>query len=237
MYNCPDYYMYVSSGNLCSNTSTDSEFAILNLGRNNELLNDLQDKLGRNIVCDLNALQRNKSIKFFTTSKFINPLLLWAIQRKVPNLKYINPCNILGKDLVPSGILTKKSPSHQDAKDIAHGIYLLNILKNTKLGQSVIVKNGKVLCLESEVENTYQLIKRCPKIKGKNGVLLILTKPWQMSIFDFPNITTKMLFLAKDANLSGIVVNSQACTIKNSGKIVQIANKEQLFMLGISQNE
>jgi len=151
------------------------------------------------------------------------------------NLIYVHPDNILGNSLINAGVITKCLPNEENLRNIALGVYTLNDLINSENGKSIVVQSDKVLGIESEVENTLDLIDRCIdlKITRKGGIVFKTTKLYQRETLNFPVIDVKTVLSIHDAKLSGIAVNAKYCRIENMSKVVKIANRKNVFIIGI----
>ena len=147
----------------------------------------------------------------------------------------IHPNNITGTDIAPCGLLTTPRPSSQNVQDIASGIFILNSLCRTNTGQSAISQLGKVIGIETEIENTEHLIQRCinSKLDKKGGVLIKTTKPKQKENLIFPTIDSNTILKAKEAKLDGIVINANYCRIIDINNTIKLANKKNIFILSI----
>ncbi|MBR1944349.1 MAG: UDP-2,3-diacylglucosamine diphosphatase LpxI [Alphaproteobacteria bacterium] len=147
----------------------------------------------------------------------------------------IHPHNIIGTDIAHSGLLTKTKPTPNDVQDIASGIFVLNSLCRTNTGQSAISQLGKVIGIETEIENTEHLIQRCIgcKIDKIGGVLIKMTKPNQKEHLMFPTIDSNTILKVKESKLNGIVISANYCRIIDINKTLEIANKNNIFVLSI----
>lgn len=150
-------------------------------------------------------------------------------------LLYVSPDNIFGNSVATAGLMTKCIPNENELRDIALGVYTLNSLMNNINGQSVIVQAGKVLGIESESESTIELIDRCIDLKGtpKGGILFKATKPYQRYTLLYPTINTQTILDSHTAKLSGIVVNANYCHFENMSKLIKLAERKNIFLMGI----
>lgn len=150
-------------------------------------------------------------------------------------ISLIHPNNIIGTDIAPCGLLTTSRPSTQNIQDIASGIFILNSLCRTNTGQSAISQLGKVIGIETEIENTEHLIQRCinTKLDKKGGVLIKTTKPKQKESLLFPTIDNNTILKAKEAKLDGIVINANYCRIIDINNTIKLANNKNIFILSI----
>lgn len=150
-------------------------------------------------------------------------------------LKIISPQSILGTLLSPSGILTKTIPTDFDLQDIARGIFVLNTLSKTDVGQAVIVQEGIILGIEA-AEGTRELIKRCKSLKlnEKGGVLVKTSKIGQDHSIDLPTIGKNTILEAEESKLSGIAVGASRSQIVDFEETIKLANEKNIFIIGIS---
>ena len=137
--------------------------------------------------------------------------------------------------LVKSGILTKHKPDKKALADIKRGGEVGLELGRLDVGQSVIVQQGLVLGVEG-IEGTDKLIIRCGdyKRKGEGGVLVKLRKPQQDMRIDLPTIGIKTLQNAKNSGLRGVAVHAGNALIVDEKNVIDYANKEGLFIIGIN---
>ncbi|MDR3031082.1 MAG: UDP-2,3-diacylglucosamine diphosphatase LpxI, partial [Holosporales bacterium] len=149
-------------------------------------------------------------------------------------LTVVSPQSVLETLLTPCGILTKSRPNDIDLQDIARGMFVLNTLSKTDIGQAVIVQEGIVLGLEA-AEGTSALIKRCLGLKiSKNGGVLIKTsKLNQDKTMDFPTIGKDTIIEAHMAKLSGLAIGAGQSQIIDFEGTVKLADKYELFIIGV----
>ena len=142
------------------------------------------------------------------------------------------------------GVLTKKSPSKVDRKDIEKGIKTVLSLGEMDIGQGAVVAREYVLCVEA-AEGTDNMLDRAKGLrqwgKGwlnkKNGVLVKLPKPNQELRIDMPTIGPKTIELVADAGLNGIAVVENKVLISEKQKTIEIANKLGVFIIGLPETD
>ena len=137
--------------------------------------------------------------------------------------------------LVKSGILTKHKPDKKALSDIKRGVEVGLELGRLDVGQSVVVQQGLVLGVEG-IEGTDKLIIRCGeyKRKGEGGVLVKLRKPQQDMRIDLPTIGLSTLKNAKNSGLRGVAVHAGNALIVDEKNVIDYADKEGLFIIGIN---
>ncbi len=143
---------------------------------------------------------------------------------------------ILKNCLSHAGVYGKIKPTKQNYEDISKGYKVAKILGQADVGQSVIIADGLVLGVEA-IEGTDALIKRCKTLHQSSvkGVLVKVKKPRQERRADLPTIGIQTVKLAKEAGLAGIAVEKDSAFIVHEKEVVQRANKEGLFLIGIDE--
>ena len=141
-------------------------------------------------------------------------------------------CNFTGN----VNYISKIKPTKQNYEDISKGYKVAKILGQADVGQSVIIADGLVLGVEA-IEGTDALIKRCKTLHQSSvkGVLVKVKKPRQERRADLPTIGIQTVKLAKEAGLAGIAVEKDSAFIVHEKEVVQRANKEGLFLIGIDE--
>lgn len=142
------------------------------------------------------------------------------------------------------GVLTKKSPSKVDRKDIEKGIKTVLSLGEMDIGQGAVVAREYVLCVEA-AEGTDNMLDRAKGLrqwgKGwlnkKNGVLVKLPKPNQELRIDMPTIGPKTIELVADAGLNGIAIVENKVLMSEKQKTIELANKLGVFIIGLPETD
>ena len=154
------------------------------------------------------------------------------------NMKVVGVHEIMPDLLVKEGLLTKAKPDKQALTDIERGIEVDITLGALDVGQSVVVQQGLVLGVEG-IEGTDELIRRCASYrrKGTGGVLVKLRKIQQDMRIDLPTIGVRTIENAHDAGLRGIAVHAGNALIVDEQKVIELANKYKMFVIGINPAE
>lgn len=154
------------------------------------------------------------------------------------NIKVVGVHEIMPDLLVKEGLLTKVKPDKQALVDIERGIEVDITLGALDVGQSVIVQQGLVLGVEG-IEGTDELIRRCANYrrKGTGGVLVKLRKIQQDMRIDLPTIGVTTIENAHKAGLRGIAVHAGNALIVDEQRVIELANKYKMFVIGINPAE
>lgn len=162
--------------------------------------------------------------------------LLKTIARELENegFRVIGADELMKPNLAPEGLMTANGPSSSADRDVALGIDIASKLGALDIGQSVVVQQGIVLGVEA-IEGTDALLERVAtlKRKGPGGVLVKMKKPDQDRRADLPTIGRKTVQMAIEADLEGIAVHAGHCLIVERDRVVAIADRAGLFVVGV----
>ena len=139
---------------------------------------------------------------------------------------------VLGDYMPKEGVLSARPPSEAEDKDIRFGFKLAKHLGQMDIGQSVCVKDGVILAVES-IEGTDNTIRRARRFsRGGPIVLVKVSKPDQDMRFDVPVVglrTIKNLpsgsCLAIESGKTLFLDQPQALKLANSKKIAVVSVK------------
>jgi len=132
--------------------------------------------------------------------------------------------------LMPEGILGSHVPKDGHQMDVQVGLKESQALGRDDIGQAVIVKDGKVIGREN-AKGTSALIKR----HGVEGAILVKTcKPQQDKDMDLPTIGPNTAALCAVKKMAGIVGHADNTLLADRAQIVQIADKHDLFLMGVT---
>ena len=133
--------------------------------------------------------------------------------------------------------LTIKKPTKVAKKNYLKARSVYKSFKKLDIGQSIIVQNQLVLGLEA-IEGTDNLIERCNiyKRKGDKGILLKFSKKDQSNIIDVPLIGFETIKNIKKFNYEGIFLEKDKCIILDKDKVINYANKNNIFISSVDLN-
>ena len=146
----------------------------------------------------------------------------------------LSPGVLVPKLLTPLGVLGSKKPAERDYEDISLGKKVLESLGKFDVGQAVIVENFNVLGIEG-AEGTDELILRCAKLKRekRRGVLVKMKKICQSGKVDLPVIGIQTVENVYKSGFKGIALEATASLIVEIEKVVKLANKYKIVIIGI----
>lgn len=138
---------------------------------------------------------------------------------EVAGLEFVDSTLFLSGYMPGDALLTKRKPTDEEYKDIHFGFKLAKHLGGMDIGQSVCIKKGVVLAVES-IEGTDNTIKRAVKLARSRIVLVKTSKPAQDMRFDIPVVGLKTI---KKLPLG-------SCLVIEAGKTLFLDQKEAIAL-------
>jgi DUF1009 family protein len=148
-----------------------------------------------------------------------------------------NSTALLEPLLAKEGVLTKRSPTEQERKNIEYGRSVARQLAHYDIGQTVVIAENACVAVEA-MEGTDATIARAGEImrslEGDSTLSRALTvvkiaKPNQDMRFDVPVVGVKTIEVMRAAGASCLAVDAGRCLLIDGQEILDVANQ-----LGIS---
>ncbi len=138
--------------------------------------------------------------------------------------------------LAAEGCFGRNEPDETAWRDIQRGIEVVRAMGAADVGQATVIQDGLVLGVEA-LEGTDALLARCGPLRraGPGGVLVKLSKPGQERRADLPTIGVKTVEGAAAAGLRGIAVEAGGTLVVDLPAVVAAADRNGLFIIGISR--
>jgi DUF1009 family protein len=136
--------------------------------------------------------------------------------------------------LVKSGLLTRRSLTHAQLKDVQFGWRMAKEMGRLDIGQTVVVKDQAVLAVEA-VEGTDECIRRAGQLCPRGGFTVVkVAKPQQDMRFDVPTIGMLTLETISQAGGAVLAVEAEKTILLDEPEF--IANANRLGLCVISQS-
>lgn len=132
--------------------------------------------------------------------------------------------------LMPEGILGVHHPNDGQKQDISLGAEEALKLGQADIGQAILVKNGHVVAREDH-RGTSWMIK---KFGQRDAILVKMCKPQQDQDLDLPTIGPETVALCASKNMAGIVGHTGKSLLVDQQQVIELADKEGLFMMGVN---
>jgi UDP-2,3-diacylglucosamine hydrolase len=143
-----------------------------------------------------------------------------------------NSTALLEPLLAKAGVLTKRSPTEQERKNIEYGRAVARHLAHYDIGQTVVIAENACIAVEA-MEGTDATIARAGEImrslEGDSTLSRALTvvkiaKPNQDMRFDVPVVGVKTIEVMKQAGASCLAVDADRCLLLDGAEIGQAAD-------------
>ncbi|MDO4856470.1 MAG: UDP-2,3-diacylglucosamine diphosphatase LpxI [Thermoguttaceae bacterium] len=152
-------------------------------------------------------------------------------------LKMGAPTDYVPELLAEEGILTKKSPTEAQWRDIRYGLQVAKTLGRFDVGQSVVVANGVAIALEG-IEGTDRCIERAGELcTRKNLVLVKVAKPKQDMRFDVPTIGLQTLETFAKAGGQVIAIEAKRSILVDRTDVLEFADAHGIAVCAVQFEE
>ena len=128
------------------------------------------------------------------------------------------------------GNYSKIKPNKQDQLDINKAVKTLNSLRQYNFSQGVVVRNNKVVSIESKGGTIRMLEKSRNKKFENHGVMVKFPKKKQDLRIDLPTVGLETIKQSKTAGLKGIVLKNKQHIFLDKNKCISFANKNRMFI-------
>ena len=158
------------------------------------------------IVPDLKMIQLLASLATKNTDSLIGGV---AKMLEDEGIHLIDSTSFLRPLLPEPGVLTRRSPSREEKRDLDYGYRIARELGRLDLGQSVAVCDGACVALEA-MEGTDAIIERAASlVNGRMLRVVKLAKPNQDLRFDVPVIGRATVQLMARLNVSALAIEAR----------------------------
>ena len=140
--------------------------------------------------------------------------------------------NWASKLMAPLGVMTKKSPNEKQWNEIAFGRRIAQGIGGLDIGQTVVVKNAAVICVEA-IEGTDKSILRAKDLNAAHAVVVKMAKPDQDMRFDVPGIGPTTIGSMIAAKAKVLAVEAAKTMITDYEETIRSANKAGIIVVGI----
>jgi len=137
-----------------------------------------------------------------------------------------------GNLMASVGVLTKRSPSADQWRDIEFGRRMARGIGELDIGQTVVVRNAAVIVVEA-IEGTDRAIRRVADLGVRDAVVVKMAKPQQDMRFDVPGVGPSTIDSMIEVHASVLAVEAGKTMISDYDEMVARANKARIAVVGI----
>lgn len=140
----------------------------------------------------------------------------------------------LEDSLATKGVLSRRSPTEAEWRDIAFGRKAARALCGFEIGQTVVVREGVVLAVEG-VEGTDETIRRGGRLGKEGAVVVKMARPSQDMRFDVPVVGPQTLHTLHEARCGVLAVEAGKTLFLNREDVVGLADGYGMGLVGIGR--
>jgi DUF1009 family protein len=128
------------------------------------------------------------------------------------------------KPLLPGvGVLTRRSPTENEKRDLVYGLGLARHIADKDIGQTVVVSDGACIAVEA-MEGTDEAIQRAARLApGKSLVVVKVSKPRQDMRFDVPVVGPSTIVQMKTAGATALGIDAGRTLLFDRANLLAMA--------------
>jgi DUF1009 family protein len=129
------------------------------------------------------------------------------------------------------GPLTRRSPSSDEAGDIAYGLEVAREIARLDLGQTIVVKNRAVVAVEA-MEGTDATIRRAGELARKPPISVVkVAKPNQDMRFDVPVVGPATVRAMIEARATALSITAGKTLLLDRDELVTLADRAKIAII------
>lgn len=167
----------------------------------------------------------------FLEDQDLSRLFAGALERQ--GLRLGSQHELLGHLLAQPGVLSRRAPDSRERADIEVGRRLAKGVAALDIGQTVVVRHGVVLAVETAAEGTDAAIRRGGRLGGPGAVVVKASRPDQDLRFDTPVVGPGTLRAMKAARASCLAVEAGRCLILRREAVIRAADGAGIALVAI----
>jgi DUF1009 family protein len=180
------------------------------------------------IVPDAKFLSVLMKLPFRNTDGLIGAV---ASVLKAEGIELIDSTSLLKPMLADAGVMTKRSPTDEEAKDFAFGYEMADAIAALDIGQTIAVKHRAVVAVEA-MEGTDEVIGRAGYLAGPGVRIVKVAKPKQDMRFDVPVIGLATVQAMRVAGASAISVDAGKTLMFERDDMLRSADEAGITIVG-----
>ena len=148
-------------------------------------------------------------------------------------IEFLDSSVLLGRLLADTGVMTSRSPSEEERRDIRYGLSVAREIARLDIGQTVVVKNQAIVAVEA-MEGTDAAIGRAAELAGGERLTVVkVSRPSQDMRFDLPVLGMETLKVAEDCNVTAFAVDQGKTLIIEKELFLRRAGEMGLTVVGL----
>jgi DUF1009 family protein len=145
-------------------------------------------------------------------------------------IEIIDPTPYLGGLLPKKGVLTRRSPTKEEAEDIDYAMGIAGEMAKLDIGQAVAVKNKAVVAVEA-MEGTDEAMSRAGNLSKKGFVVVKVARPDQDMRFDVPLVGLETIQAFAKAGGTAFALQADKTFLIDREEIARFADEKNLAVV------
>jgi DUF1009 family protein len=150
-------------------------------------------------------------------------------------IEVLDQRTFLASLLAPAGILTSRSPSEAEWRDIGLGLRLARQCAEYGVGQTVVVARGVAVAVEA-IEGTSDTIERGCRLAGPGAVVVKALAVHQDYRFDVPAVGLETLEVMARGQAQALAVEAGKVAILDLDAVVVLANRAGIAIASVDRD-
>ncbi len=152
---------------------------------------------------------------------------------KDEGIELVDSTLLLKELLAPVGVLTKRKPSSDEAKELAYGRRIANSLAAFDIGQSVVISERACVALEA-MEGTDAMLRRAAELTGGAPLRLVKSsRRRQHLLFDVPVLGLNTVDVMKATNTTAASFDAGRTLLLDRDELIARASEAGIAMIGV----
>jgi DUF1009 family protein len=147
----------------------------------------------------------------------------------------MNSTALLTPLLAPEGVLTARTPSDDEQRDIAFGYRMADAIAALDIGQSIAVKDSAVIAVEA-MEGTDEMIRRAGRLAGPGARIVKVAKPNQDMRFDVPVVGVATVEAMAGAGVTALSIDARRTLVFDRAALAAVADRAGIAIVARSRS-
>lgn len=155
---------------------------------------------------------------------------VWALRKN--GIRVVSPMVYLKPLMVGRGVLTKRTPTDEEWKDIRFGHKMARKVAGLDVGQTVVIRSQAIVAVES-LEGTDAAIVRGGSVAGEGITVVKVARPRQDFRFDVPVIGPRTLESLRTARAGVLAVEAGRTIAMDLPGLIAGADESGIAVVGL----
>jgi UDP-2,3-diacylglucosamine hydrolase len=180
---------------------------------------------------DLKMLNLVRSLPKKDTSSLISAVI---DELEKEGIRFLDSTTFLSRLLAPEGVLTKRGPTREEARDIEYGRQIACEIARLDLGQTIVVKNQAVVAVEA-MEGTDETIRRAARLATNEKLTVVkAARPHQDMRYDVPVIGLTTLQVLRECSVSALALDAGRTLVVDRDEFIRGADDSGICVVAIA---